>query len=388
VNTGWEATGVIVVVGAGLAGLHTVRALREQGYAGPLTLLGAEDEPPYDRPPLSKQVLMGHADHSTLEADWDALDVDLRLGVRAETVAAGVLTTVAGDVPFERCVLATGALPRLLPGAGVTLRTHADALALRAALVPGARLVIVGAGWIGAEVSTAALRAGVHVTVLEAQPTPLATALPAEVVERMLPWWSGVDLRTGASVAAVESDAVHLADGTRFDADLVLVAVGARPTVVEGVELDPRGAVAVDSRLRTSLPGVWAVGDCAAWESERYATRMLVEHWDAALHAPTTAAANVLGGDEVWDPVPYFWSEQWGRMVQYAGHHPAAERTVWREDGDTWAVFWLAGDRLVAALAVDRPRDLVQARRLMQHDASIDDALLADPTVAVKAAAV
>jgi len=115
---------------------------------------------------------------------------------------------------------------------------------------------------------------------------------------------------------------------------------------------------------------------------------MLVEHWDAALHAPTVVASNVLGGDEAWDPVPYFWSEQWGRMVQYAGHHPAAERTVWREDGDAWAVFWLAGDRLVAALSVDRPRDLVQARRLMERSASVDDTLLADPTVAVKAAVV
>ncbi len=377
----------IVVVGAGLAGLHTVRALREQGYAGPLTLLGAEDEPPYDRPPLSKQVLMGKADHSTLEADWDALDVDLRLGVRAEAVAPGVVTTDAGEVAFERCVLATGALPRRLPGPGVTLRTHADSLALRAALVPGARLVIVGAGWIGAEVSTAALLAGAKVTVLEGQTAPLANAMPPEVAERMLPWWSGVDLRLGAAVAAVEADAVQLADGTRLDADLVLVAVGVRPSVVAGVELDPRGAVAVDARLRSSLPGVWAVGDCAAWDSERYRTRMLVEHWDAALHAPTVAAANVLGGDEVWDPVPYFWSEQWGRMVQYAGHHQVADRTVWREDGDTWAVFWLGGDRLVAALSVDRPRDLVQARRLMQRDAAVDDALLADPSVAVKAAA-
>jgi NADPH-dependent 2,4-dienoyl-CoA reductase/sulfur reductase-like enzyme len=388
VNTGWEATGVIVVVGAGLAGLHTVRALREQGYAGRLTLLGAEDVPPYDRPPLTKEVLRGDADHSTLEADWDALDVDLRLGVRALSIADGLLATDADEVPFEQCVLATGAVPKRLPGAGVTLRTHADAMNLRAALVPGARLVIVGAGWIGAEVSTAALAAGAQVTVLEAQATPLANAMPPEVVERMLPWWSGVDLRTGVSVAAVEPDAVHLGNGTRVEADLVLVAVGARPTVVDGVELEPRGAVAVDSRLRTSVPGVWAVGDCAAWESERYATRLLVEHWDAALHAPTTVAANVLGGDEVWDPVPYFWSEQWGRMVQYAGHHPAADRTVWREGGDTWAVFWLAGGRLVAALSVDRPRDLVQARRLMERSAVVDDALLADPAVAVKSAAV
>ncbi len=379
---------MIVVVGAGLAGLHTVRALRQQGYAGALTLVGAEQEPPYDRPPLSKQVLMGRADDSTLEADWAELAVDLRLGVRAERVEPGVLLTDAGDLAFEACVLATGAVPRRLPdGQGVTLRTRADALALRSALVPGARLAVVGAGWIGAEVATAAVAAGVRVTVLESGGTPVPTALPSEVGSRMLPWWSAVELRLGAQVSTVEDDAVHLADGSRVDADLVLVAVGARPDPVDGVDLDERGAVAVDARLRTSVPGVWAVGDCAAWESERYGARMLVEHWDAALHAPAVAAANVLDGDEVWDPVPYFWSEQWGRMVQYAGHHPAAERTVWREAGDTWAVFWLAGDRLVAAVSVDRPRDLVQARRLMQRDAVVDETLLADPAVAVKAAA-
>jgi hypothetical protein len=111
---------------------------------------------------------------------------------------------------------------------------------------------------------------------------------------------------------------------------------------------------------------------------------MLVEHWDAALHGPTVVAANVLGGAEVWDPVPYFWSEQWGRMLQYAGHHPAGDRVVWRDDGDRWAAFWLAGDRLVAALTVDRPRDLVQARKLMQRDATVDADRLADPAVAVK----
>jgi hypothetical protein len=115
---------------------------------------------------------------------------------------------------------------------------------------------------------------------------------------------------------------------------------------------------------------------------------MLVEHWDNALHGPTVAAANALGGDEVWDPVPYFWSEQWGRMVQYAGHHPAGDRVVWREDGEHWAAFWLAGDRLVAAMTVDRPRDLVQARRLMQRDASVDPDVLADPGAPVKSAAV
>ena len=378
---------MIVVVGAGLAGLQTVVALRDQGYAGPLTLLGAEDEPPYDRPPLTKELLRGESDTPTLEAAWAALEVELRLGVRVTAVGEGVLATDGGELGFDRCVLATGAEPRRLPGAGQTLRTRSDALAVRAALVEGARLVIVGAGWIGAEVATAAVARGVHVTVVEGLDRPLAGALPAEVGHRMLPWWSGVDLRLGAAVAAVEDDAVHLAGGETVPADHVLVAIGARPTSPAGPELTPAGAVAVDPLLRTSLPGVWAVGDCASWESERYGRRMLVEHWDAALHGPTVAAANVLGGEQVWDPVPYFWSEQWGRMVQYAGHHSPSDRLVWREDAERWAAFWLAGDRLVAALTVDRPRDLVQARRLMERGATVDAARLVDPAVLVKAAA-
>jgi NADPH-dependent 2,4-dienoyl-CoA reductase/sulfur reductase-like enzyme len=379
---------VIVVVGAGLAGLQTVVALRAQGYAGPLTLLGAEDEPPYDRPPLTKELLRGEVDATTLEADWVALDVELRLGVRVGSVGDRVLSTDRGDVSFDRCVLATGAEPRTLPGAGTTLRTRSDALALRASLRPGSRLAIVGAGWIGAEVATAAVAAGVQVTVVEALTSPLAGALPVEVGSRTVPWWDGVDLRLGATVDAVEPGVVHLIGDGSVPADTVLVGIGARPVVPAGPILTPTGAAAVDGQLRTSLPGVWAVGDCASWESARYATRMLVEHWDAALRAPGVAAANVLGGAQVWDPVPYFWSEQWGRMVQYAGHHPAGERLVWREDGERWAAFWLAGDRLVAALTVDRPRDLVQARHLMERDAVVDAALLADPAVAVKAAAV
>jgi 3-phenylpropionate/trans-cinnamate dioxygenase ferredoxin reductase component len=385
----------VLVVGAGLAGLQTAVALRGQWYAGALTLVGAEPVPPYDRPPLSKALMAGEVDDTTLDADWDGLGVTRLLGRRATGLPAqGVLATDAGELAYDGVVVATGASPVRLPGAdtALTLRTREDALALRARLRPGARLVIVGAGWIGAEVATAAVRAGVRVTVVEAMPAPLASALPAWCGERMLPWWSDVDLRLGAAVDAVEPDAVHLRDGERVAADTVLVAVGARPETAwlegSGLELTARGAVAVDGGLRTSRPGVLAVGDCAAWDSERYATRMHVEHWDNALRAPATAAANLLGGDERYDPVPYFWSEQWGRMVQYAGHHPAGERVV-RRDGDDgrWAAFWLAGDRLVAALTVDRPRDLVQARHLMESARPVDAALLADPGVAVKAAA-
>ena len=386
----------VIVVGGGLAGLQTVVALRGLGYGGALTLVGVESVPPYDRPPLSKALLAGTVDDSTLEADWPALDVTPLLGRRATALGReGVLDTDAGELGYDALVVATGASPVRLLGAdsAVTLRTRGDALDLRARLRPGVRLVIVGAGWIGAEVATAATRAGAKVTVVEALGAPLASALPATCGARMVPWWSVVDLRLDALVDAVEPDAVHLRGGERLPADVVLVAVGVRPETGwltdSGVDLAARTAVAVDGALRTSRAGVFAAGDCAAWESSRYRTRMHVEHWDNALRAPAIAAANLLGGDQRYDPVPYFWSEQWGRMVQYAGHHPAGDRLVWREgDGDgRWAAFWLAGDRLVAALTVDRPRDLMQARRLMESSGPVDAALLADPAVAVKAAA-
>jgi len=387
VNTGCDPGPVIVVVGAGLAGLHTVVALRGQGYRGPVTLLGAEGLAPYDRPPLTKELLRGDTDNTTLEADWAALDVDRRLATRALAVEPGVVQTDDGPIGFDSLVLATGAQPRRLPGAAMTLRTLDDAHRLRAVLRPGARLVVVGAGWIGAEVSTAALAAGARVTVLEGAAVPHAGALPAEIGARMTAWWSDVDLRFGAMVDRAEAAAVHLVGGDVVEGDVVLVGIGVHPVAVPGVELTATGAVAVDPGLRSSVPGVLAVGDCAAWESRRWGVRLNVEHWDNALHAPAVAAANALGGDETWDPVPYFWSEQWGRMVQYTGHHPAGERIVWREDGERWAAFWLAGDRLAAALTVDRPRDLLQARRLIERGTPVADDLLADPSVAVKSAA-
>jgi 3-phenylpropionate/trans-cinnamate dioxygenase ferredoxin reductase component len=382
----------VVVVGGGLAGLQTVAALRNQGYGDALVLVGAESRPPYDRPPLTKSLLHGDIDDSTLDADWAGWNVERHLGRTATGLCEGTLETDAGDLAWDRLVIATGSIPVRFPGTepAITLRTHEDALNLRAKLRPGTRLVIVGAGWIGAEVATAAVRAGAHVTVVEALHAPLANALPDACGARMLPWWAPVDLLLGEAVLAVEPDSVHLSSGTSVPADVVLLGVGARPATAwlhrTPVPLTARGAVEVDSGLRSSMPGVWAVGDAAAWTSARYGARMHVEHWDNALHAPAVAATTLLGGEATWDPVPYFWSEQWSHMVQYAGHHAGADRVVWREEGDTWVAFWLTGDRLIAALSVDRPRDLVQARRLMQSDARVDPDLLTDPATQVKSA--
>jgi 3-phenylpropionate/trans-cinnamate dioxygenase ferredoxin reductase component len=386
----------VVVVGAGLAGLRTVEELRAGGYAGSVTLLGAEARPPYDRPPLSKRVMSGQLDDTGLRPDMKSLAVDMRLAETAVELGDRVLRTDAGEYEWDALVLATGATPVRLPGEGAqrVLRTANDALALRALLDPGRRLVIVGAGWIGAELATAAAGRGCQVTVLEAADAPLAAAVSAEVGMITAPWYAaaGVELRLGTSVAEIGHGGVSLADGGWLPADVVVTAVGVRPAVSwlggSGVRLD--NGVAVDGQLRTTVPGVFAAGDCAAFWSRRYQRQLRFEHWDVALHAPEVAAANILGGSAEYDPVPYFWSEQFGRMVQYVGWHGAAERLIWRgrPTGERWAACWLRADRLVAALTIGSPRDLLQARRLIDSGVPVDADMLADQGISVRESAI
>jgi NADPH-dependent 2,4-dienoyl-CoA reductase/sulfur reductase-like enzyme len=357
-----------------------------------LTLVGAEPHRPYDRPPLSKAVLRGAADDTTVNADWAALDCELLLGHRV-TGLTDSLETTAGALGFDGLVIATGASPIRLPGDGPqhVLRTIDDARALRAELRPGARVAIVGAGWIGAEVATAAAEAGCRVTVVEAADAPLAGAIGCEVGSKTTAWYAaaGVGLRTGVTVASVRRGGLDLAGGGSIEADTVVTGVGVRPETawLEGAGLTLDNGIAVDERLWAGRPGVFAVGDCAAWWSPMFRRRLRVEHWDTALNAPEVAAANLLGGDRVYDPVPYFWSEQFGHMVQYAGHHPVAEGMLWRGDpaaAGGWAACWLAGDRLVAILTVDRPRDLLQGRRIIAGQKRIDRSALADPAIPVR----
>ncbi|WP_051971230.1 NAD(P)/FAD-dependent oxidoreductase [Kitasatospora azatica] len=377
-----------------MAGAQCAVALREGGWRGPVRLVGAEPHLPYDRPPLSKDVLLAKADRTDFDLDWAQLGVELLLGRTATGVAPGVLRTDAGELPFDHLVIATGAAAIRLPGAAEErlLRTVDDSLALREVLTPGTRLVLVGAGWIGAETATAARQLGCEVTVLEAADAPLAGALPPELTTPMERWYAaaGVDLRLGARVVAVESGAVLLADGSELAADQVVVGIGARPDTGwlagSGIALDAAGAVLVDEQLRTSLPGVRAVGDCVSYPSARFGERITVQHWDHALHSGRAAAAGLLGGEAPYDPVPYFWSEQFGRMVQYAGRHAPGDRLLWRgspEDA-SWSALWLRDGALTAVLAVDRPRDLAQGRRLIDQGRAVDPALAADPEVPLK----
>ncbi|MDQ0602488.1 3-phenylpropionate/trans-cinnamate dioxygenase ferredoxin reductase subunit [Streptomyces canus] len=392
----------VVVVGAGMAGVQTAVALREQGFTGTVTLIGAEPHQPYDRPPLSKAVLLGKAEGSAFDVDFEALGIDLELGreVLGVRPAEHELDTECGPVPYDVLVLATGAEPIRLPGAeGVPgvhlLRTLDDAERLRPVLARQHDIVVVGAGWIGAEFATAAREAGCAVTVVEAAERPLAGALPAEVAAPMSSWYAdaGAVLRTHARVERVRPGEVLLDDGTRLPADAVVVGIGARPATVwlagSGIELGAHGEVVADDHLRTSAPDVYAVGDCASFPSGRYGERLLVHHWDNALQGPRTVAANIIAETPaVYDPVPYFWSEQFGRFVQYVGHHTSADTVLWRGDpsGPAWTVCWLRENRLIALLAVGRPRDLAQGRRLIEAGPELDPELLADPARPLKAA--
>ena len=395
-----------MIVGAGMAGVQTAVELRRQGRRGSITLMGDEPHPPYDRPPLSKAVLLGAGAagepvDTRFDVDFGALGVDLRLGVRAQALRAQEheVVTDHGLVPYERLVVATGAYAVALPGtAGLPgvhpLRTLDDAAALRPVIERREHVVVVGAGWIGAEFATAARQGGCEVTVVEAADRPLAGVLPVSVTAYMRGWYdeAGVELRTGVPVAALEPGAVVLADGERIATSAIVVGAGARPATGwlagSGVTLDPEGAVQADDRLRTTADDVFAVGDCASFPSARYGRRLLVHHWDNAVQGPRTAAANVMGGDETYDPVPYFWSEQFGRFVQYAGFHTDQDAMVARGDpaGASWSVLWLRDGVLVALLAVGRPRDMAQARKLIARSAALDPVAAADPAVALKAA--
>ncbi|MGW0782607.1 NAD(P)/FAD-dependent oxidoreductase [Streptomyces sp. NPDC002913] len=393
----------VVIVGAGMAGVQTAVALREQGFTGPVTLIGAEPHQPYDRPPLSKAVLLGKAEDSAFDVDFEALDITLRLGLDVTGLRADAheLDTPEGPFAYDALVLATGAEPVVLPGSeGVPgvhlLRTLDDAARLRPVLDRQHDVVVVGAGWIGAEFATAARAAGCAVTVVEAADRPLAGTMPAEVAAPMAGWYaeSGTELLTGALVSRVEPGAVHLADGRVIPAGAVVVGIGARPATGwladSGIALGPDGSVTADSWLRTSLPDVHAVGDCASFPSARYGTRLLVHHWDNALQGPRTVAAALADGvARTYDPVPYFWSEQFGRFVQYAGHHADADTLLWRGDpGDpSWTVCWLREGVLAAVLAVSRPRDLAQGRKLVEAGARIDPVRAADSSVPLKLSA-
>jgi 3-phenylpropionate/trans-cinnamate dioxygenase ferredoxin reductase subunit len=388
-------SGTITVVGAGLAGLGAVRALRAQGYSGRVVLVGQEQHAPYDRPPLSKEFLAGSMPFGALSlaAPQDQeLDVDVRAGARAVALHATEreVELASGErVGGDGVVLATGARARTLPTvetahrrmAGVhTLRTVEDAIALREVLVPGARLVVVGAGFIGAEVASTARALGVEVTVLEVAPVPLEAALGAQMgaVCGALHAAHGVQLLTGLGVERLLEDeagrvrAIRTADGRQLQADAVLVAIGPVPNVEwlsgSGLQLD--GGVHTDAVGATGIQGVVATGDCARRFDPATGRHERQEHWTNALQHPQVAVSALLGGPPPTLPatavLPYFWSDQYGKRLQFAGHRLPGDAVEVVEgsvaDYSFVAVYRREG-AAVAVLSMNNPRVFGRWRR-------------------------
>ncbi|RUP30343.1 MAG: NAD(P)/FAD-dependent oxidoreductase [Mycolicibacterium sp.] len=387
----------VAIVGASLAGLSAARALRAQGFDGRLTVIGDEAQRPYDRPPLSKEFLCGNVSEAdlALESDDDDLQADWRLGVAAAKLdsRSGAIELADGThINADGVVIATGSRARRWPGcedmAGVhVIRTIDDAIALRAELVPGARLVVIGAGFIGAEVASTARKLGLDVTVVEAAPAPLQMQLGSWLggVVAGAHTANGTTLICGVGVAGLVGEeralrapdgarrvaGVDLIDGRHLPADVVVVGIGGVPNIdwLQGSGLELGNGVLCGTHGQTALPNVVAVGDCAAWLDAATDTHHRVEHWTGALERPAMAVAALLAGglrqDSTVKP-PYFWSDQYGSRIQFAGlARPDDEITI--EEGSCEERCLLAtyrrDGRLVAVLGIDQPRLFTRWRR-------------------------
>jgi 3-phenylpropionate/trans-cinnamate dioxygenase ferredoxin reductase component len=377
----------VLIVGGGLAAQRAAETLRRRGYEGPVRILCGESEPPYDRPPLSKGVLAGTVEEDATAfraSDWyEEQGVELRLGEMAERLdpQARRLVLASGEaIPYGKLLIATGGSPRrlsVLEGYENVhyLRTLADARRLRAELVPGARLAIVGAGFIGQEVAATALGLGAEVAMIEALEVPLGPILGAELGG----WFAGmhreegVRLLTGALLEGARgerrAEELLLADGATVACDAVLVGVGTAPATawLQSSGLGGKG-VEVDGHGRTALPDVFAAGDASIPYDHRFGVHARTEHWDAAAWQGTAVARAMLGEDPGSPPLPSFWSDQYGLRIQSVGHPHHADQARLQGDPasrDFEAVFVRAGVP-VAGLAVGRPRAIPALRKQIE----------------------
>lgn len=399
----------IVIVGGGLAGAKAAEALREKDFDGDVILLGTEDHLPYERPPLSKEFMAGKKkldDFTVFDRNW-YLDehVDLRPGTEVTGIDSAAKTVSLPDgstVSYDKLLLATGARSRHLdiPGAGATgvhhLRTIDDAEALSDVLGDGRTLAVVGGGWIGLEVAASARERGTEVVVCEAAALPLQHVLGDEVAQVFadLHRAHGVDLRAGVQVAEITTadgvaTGLRLADGDTIEADAVLVAAGAATNLelAEDAELDiDGGGVLVDAGLRSSNPDIFVVGDIAnAWHPV-LKTRVRTEHWANALNQPVVAAANMLGGNEEYTNLPYFFTDQYDLGMEYAGLAGSDATVVVRGDLGTreFVAFWLDTEsRVRAGMQVNIWDQLDGIKAMINSGRPVDTGKLADPSVAL-----
>jgi len=398
-----------VIVGASLAGINAARTLRLEGHEGPIIVVDADPERPYDRPPLSKQMLTGEWEQEKilLPAGKEELGLDFRLGVRAKAVdlsarqitlesSSGAVETAA----FDSLVIASGASARRLPeSAGITgvhvVRTLADSLALRDELDAGpTRVVVVGAGFIGAEVASSCRKRGLDVTLVEAMPLPLERILGAEMgkVCAQVHIENGVDLRLGTGVLQLETETVDgvekvvgvaLTDGTTVAAEVVVIGIGVTLNTqwLEGSGLTIDDGVVCDNTL-LATPGVVAAGDIASYPSARFGRMVRVEHWETAIAGGEAAARRLLAeasGETpaVFDPIPWFWSDQYDRKIQLAGRPMPTDQCVvvhGSTDEFRFVALYGDGDRLTGVLGMNRPRHVVQLRAIFEEGASFSEA--------------
>jgi 3-phenylpropionate/trans-cinnamate dioxygenase ferredoxin reductase component len=399
-----------VIVGASLAGAKAAETLRSEGFDGRVVLIGAEHERPYERPPLSKDYLRGESGRDKVyvhdEGFYAEQQIELRLGrtaVALDTAAREVALDDGERLRYDRLLIATGAEPRRLTIAGADLegvlylRNVEDSDALRERLDRGGSAVVVGAGWIGAEVAASARQRGLDVTVVEPLSVPLERALGVELgaIYRDIHADRGVRMLLGTGVEAFEGAAaverVRTGDGRVLECDFVVVGVGVQPRtqLAEAAGLAVDDGILVDERLQTSAPGVLAAGDVANARHPLYGVPIRVEHWANALHQGPVAARNMVGKAEPYDHIPYFFSDQYDVGMEYAGFAPEWDRVVFRGDPASreFIAFWLLADRVVAGMNVNVWDVTDDIQRLIRQRVSVDDERLADADIPLQSLA-
>jgi 3-phenylpropionate/trans-cinnamate dioxygenase ferredoxin reductase component len=393
-----------VIVGASLAGAKAAETLRHEGFEGRVVLVGAEDDRPYERPPLSKDYLRGEAGRERVyvhgEDFYAEHDIELRLGRAAVDMNASLREVALDDgerLRYDRLLLATGAEPRRLaiPGGELDgvhyLRTVDDSDALRERLDRGGAAVVVGAGWIGAEVAASGRERGLEVTVVAPDGVPLERVLGLQVgaVYRDIHSEHGVRMLLGTRVEAFEGDGaverVRTSDGRHLECDFVVVGIGVRPRTQLAAQagLAIGDGILVDEHLQTTAPGVFAAGDVAGAQHSFYRQRIRVEHWANALRQGPAAARNMLGAAEPYDCLPYFFSDQYDVGMEYSGFARTWDRVVFRGDPASreFIAFWLAGDRVLAGMNVGVWDVVDPIQGLIRERVAVDDRRLSDPEV-------
>lgn len=395
----------IVVIGAGQAGAALVAKLRALGHDGPLTLIGEEPSPPYQRPPLSKAYLMGEMEQERLwlrSAEfYRDQNITLRLGAPVTAVDATARTiTVGGDVlPFDHMALTTGSIPRRLPAAmggdlaGLyTVRTLADVDAMRGEFQPGRRVVVIGGGYIGLEAAAVAAKLGLQVAVVEMAPRILQRVAAPQTSDymRALHVAHGVTIIEGTGLDRLSGDgrvtAARLTDGRELPCDFVIVGVGILPATalaeMAGVTLE--NGIRTDANGRTSDPHIWAAGDCASFPHTL--GRIRLESVQNAIDQAECVAANMLGAAQDYAPMPWFWSDQFDCKLQIAGLNTGYDRIITRQgENDAVSYWYYQGDRLLSVDAMNDPRAYMVGKRLIEMGRTPDPAAIADPATQLKA---